>query len=55
MKRDYKNLPSSHDTPVVRKRRLQKRLKEMSAKSEQELLNVMRSIEQIKSSFKTGK
>jgi hypothetical protein len=55
LKRNQKNIPPPIDTPASRKRRLQKRLQEINARSEQELANIMKSIEQIKSQFKSNK
>ncbi len=43
------------DTPATRRRRLQQRLKEMSAQNEREMSALMKSVERIKSTFRSKK
>lgn len=53
-----KNQPSHippRDTPATRKRRLQQRLQEISDKSEQELTTLMKSLDKVKSAFRSDK
>jgi hypothetical protein len=55
MKRNQKNLPPPADTPSTRKRRLNKRLQEISARSEQELTALKKSLEKVKTAFKPNR
>jgi hypothetical protein len=55
MKRKQQPTPPPRDTPATRKRRLQQRLQEISDKSEQELSAIMKSIEKVKSTFRSQK
>lgn len=55
MKRNEQANAKPKDTPVTRKRRLQQRLRELSDRSDQEMANVMKSIEKLKSAFRSDK
>ncbi|MEJ0072880.1 MAG: hypothetical protein WDN27_02210 [Candidatus Saccharibacteria bacterium] len=55
MKRKQASQPQLKDTPATRKRRLQQRLQELSAKSEKELGILMKSVEKVKSSLRPEK
>lgn len=55
MKRNQQSHPPEADTPATRKRRLQKRLQEISDMGEKELAGIKKSIDQIKQSFKPKK
>ncbi len=55
MKSNRKNTPPPKDTPATRKRRLQQRLQEISEKSEQELNTLMKSLDKMKSAFRSDK
>jgi len=55
MKHNQQAFPNPKDTPATRKRRLQQRLRELSDKSEQELSVLMKSIDKLKSGFRSNK
>jgi len=55
MKRNQHASPKPKDTPATRKRRLQQRLHELSDRSEQEMAAIMKSIEKLKSTFRSNK
>lgn len=55
MKRNQQPIAIAKDTPATRKRRLQQRLKELSDKSEQELSALMKSVEKMKSNFRSNR
>lgn len=55
MKKKQQSFTTPRDTPATRKRRLQQRLQEISDKSEQELLGLMKSLDKVKSAFRTDK
>lgn len=50
-----KKLSIPKDTPATRKKRLQQRLKEMSAQNEREMSALMKSVDRIKSTFRSKK
>jgi hypothetical protein len=52
MKGNQKKSQPPKDTPATRKMRLQQRLQEISAKSEQELAALVKSVNKVKASFK---
>jgi hypothetical protein len=55
MKRNQQANPKPKDTPATRKRRLQQRLRELSDRSEQEMANIVKSVEKLKSTFRSNK
>jgi hypothetical protein len=55
MKRNQQANPTPKDTPATRKRRLQQRLRELSDRSEQEMTSIMKSVEKLKSTFRSNK
>lgn len=55
LKRNQHSFTPLRDTPATRKRRLQKRLQEISDRSEQELVAIMKSIEKVKDTFRINK
>ncbi len=55
MKQNRHPLTSVHDTPATRKYRLQQRLQEISARSEQELAALLKAVEKVKSSIRSEK
>jgi hypothetical protein len=55
MKKHQQPFVTAQDTPATRKRRLQQRLQEISDKSEQELVLLMKSIDKVKTAFRTEK
>ena len=55
MKKNQQPSDPHKDTPATRKRRLQKRLDELSNKSEQELAALMRSVEKVKKTLHSDK
>jgi diadenosine tetraphosphate (Ap4A) HIT family hydrolase len=54
MKKKQKPFTPPKETPATRKRRLQQRLQELSDRSEQELAALMKSVEKVKSAFRSG-
>jgi len=54
MKRNQQPLHLPKDTPATRKRRLQQRLQEISDKSEKELRAITKSLEKVKSTFRSN-
>jgi len=55
MKKNQQPFLTPKDTPATRKRRLQQRLQEISDKSEQELMSLMKSLDKVKSAFRSDK
>jgi hypothetical protein len=55
MKRNQQANPKPKDTPATRKRRLQQRLRELSDRSELEMAAIMKSIDKLKSTFRSSK
>lgn len=54
MKRNQKPTIIPKDTPATRKRRLQQRLQEISDKSEKELRALTKSLDKVKSAFRSN-
>ena len=55
MKRNQKSTPEPQDNPSTRKRRLQKRLQELSDRSDREMAALMKSVERMKASLRSNK
>lgn len=55
MKSNQPRFIPPRDNPATRKRRLQQRLQEISDKSEKELGALMKSLEKMKSTFRSDK